>query len=225
MKIAAFVVVALAGSVANAQLWDNGAIVDGSGLSIIDPGGTLLGAGHQANLGNTVADDFSAADEWNITGLSFFAYQSFAGGAYTFTGASWEITDSHGDPISLTSSAVSNGGLVGYRVTSTTLTNQDRAIFRVDVTGLNVNLPAGSYVIRWGLTGSLASGPWAPYIPGSMGSGNSQQSLTGGAYAPLLDAGSGQGVELPFIINGTVVPAPTSLALLGLAGFAARRRR
>lgn len=225
MKFAAFVFVALAGSAAHAQLWDNGAIVNGSGLSIVDVGGTLLGAGHQANLGNTVAEDFSAADTWNVTGLSFFAYQSFAANTYTFTGASWQITNTHGDPISLTSSAVSNGGLVGYRVTATTLTNQDRAIFRVDITGLDLELAAGSYVIRWGLTGSLSSGPWAPYIPGSMGSGNARQSLTSGAYNPLVDGGTGLGVELPFIINGTVVPAPTSLALLGVAGLVARRRR
>ncbi len=223
MKIAAFVVLALSGSVASAQLWNNGPAVDGSGLSVIDAGGTLLGAGHQAALGNTVADDFSAGAAWNVTGLSFFAYQTGASSAFTFTGASWQITSAHGDAISLAGSAVADGGLVGYRVSSTTLTDRSRAIFRVDITGLNVNLPAGSYVVRWGLTGTLASGPWAPYIPGSRGFGNSQQSLAGGAYAGLLD--NGLGVELPFIINGTVVPAPASLALVGLGGLVARRRR
>lgn len=223
MKITALMVLALTGSVANAQLWNNGPAVDGSGLSIIDAGGTTFGAGHQANLGNTVADNFSAALPWNVTGLSFFAYQSFANNAFTFTGASWQIANSHGDAIALNSASITNGGLVGYRVTSTTLTNRDRAIFRVDITGLNLNLPAGSYVIRWGLTGSLASGPWAPYIPGSRGTGNAQQSLGGAAYSALLD--SGAGVELPFLINGTVVPAPASLALVGLGGLVAGRRR
>lgn len=223
MKIAALLVVALAGSVASAQLWNNGSVVDGSGLSIIDAGGTLLGAGHQAALGNTVADDFTAADDWNVTGLSFYAYQTGASSTFTFTGASWQITSAHGNGISLSSSSISNGGLVGYRVTSTTLTDRSRAIFRVDITGLDVDLPAGSYVVRWGLTGTLASGPWAPYVPGTRGFGNSQQSLSNGAYAGLLD--NGLGVELPFIINGTVVPAPTSMALLGVGGLMARRRR
>jgi len=32
-------------------------------------------------------------------------------------------------------------------------------------------------------------------------------------------------MELPFTMHGTVVPAPGALALLGLGGLVARRRR
>lgn len=224
MKFVCIAVLAAAGSAASAQLWNNGAAVDGSGLSILGASDGTLGAGHQISAGNSVAEDFSAAVAWNVTGFSFYAYQTGAT-AFSFTGAAWQIANTHGDALALTSSSVSNGGLVGYRVTTTTLTNTQRPIYRVDVTGLNINLAAGSYVLRWSLSGSLASGPWAPPVPGSVGSGNARQSIAGGAFNPLVDGLSLGGMELPFLIHGTAVPTPASLALLGLGGLAAGRRR
>ncbi|MDX2018213.1 MAG: PEP-CTERM sorting domain-containing protein [Planctomycetota bacterium] len=224
MKFVCIAVLAAAGSVASAQLWNNGAVVNGSGLSVLDSGAGTLGAGHQISAGNTVAENFTAGVDWTVTGFSFFAYQTGAT-AFTFTSASWQIANSHGDALALTNSAVSNGGLVGYRVTETTLTSTLRPIFRVDVTGLNINLAAGSYVLRWSLAGTAASGPWAPPVPGSLGSGNARQSVANGPFIALTDSLTGTGMELPFLINGTAVPTPASLALLGLGGIAMGRRR
>jgi hypothetical protein len=225
--------VAAFGSAHADQLYSNGAAVAGiPPLSVIRAGGSLLGAGAQGSIPNLVADDFAVAGPgWNVESLSFFSYQSFAGGAYTFTGVSWSIVSgdvTSGTVIASGTGTAVNGGLAGYRVTSTTLTNTDRAIFQIDVDVPDFNLAAGNYWLRWGLTGTLASGPWQP--PTADGAvGNGAQSLSNGPFAPVVDAGDGLGVEFPFLVHGSVVPEPGTWALmlaggLAVAGLARRRR-
>ena len=205
-------------------LFDNGAAAAGTPpLSVIRTGGTLLGAGAQASIPNIVADDFSVTGAgWNVESLTFYGYQSFAGSAFTFTGATWSVISGDvntGTVVASGTASVTNGGLVGYRVSSTTLTNTDRAIFAVQADVADFTLAPGNYWLRWGLTGSLASGPWQP--PTADGAvGNAAQSLANAAFATLVDAGDGLGVELPFTIQGSVVPEPATYAML-LAGAAA----
>jgi len=205
-------------------LFDNGAAAAGTPpLSVIRTGGTLLGAGAQASIPNIVADDFSVTGPgWNVESLTFYGYQSFAGSAFTFTGATWSIVSGDvttGTVVASGTASVTNGGLVGYRVSPTTLTNTDRAIFAVQADVADFTLAPGNYWLRWGLTGSLASGPWQP--PTADGAvGNAAQSLANAAFATLVDAGDGLGVELPFTIQGSVVPEPATYAML-LAGAAA----
>jgi hypothetical protein len=205
-------------------LFDNGAAAAGSPpLSVIRTGGTLLGAGAQASIPNIVADDFSVTGAgWNVESLTFYGYQSFAGSAFTFTGATWSVISGDvntGTVVASGTASVTNGGLVGYRVSPTTLTNTDRAIFAVQADVADFTLAPGNYWLRWGLTGTLASGPWQP--PTADGAvGNAAQSLGNAAFATLVDAGDGLGVELPFTIQGSVVPEPSTYAML-LAGAAA----
>ena len=103
------------------------------------------------------------------------------------------------------------------------------------------NDPA-TYWISWQVDGSLASGPWAPPVTyngadnglNPLGQApNGMQSISGGAFNPVLDSGSQTGDEFPFIINGFVsggvIPEPgTALVWTTLAGFGlfvSRRRR
>jgi hypothetical protein len=232
--VALSLLVSAVGSAQAVDLFNNGAVVSGTPpISVIRPGGTLFGAGQQANIPNLVADNFTVGGPgWNVESLSFFGYQSFAAQAFTFTGATWSVISGDvntGTVIaSGTGAAVTNGGLQGFRVTATTLTNTDRAIFRVNVDVPDFNLAPGNYWLRWGLTGSLASGPWQP--PTASGAvGNAQQSLANGAFAAVVDAGDGLGMEFPFIVVGSVVPEPSTWALMLAGGIAitrlAKRRR
>ncbi len=226
-------VVSAAASASAQTLYNNGPAVDGTGKSAIRAGGTLFGLGAQSTIPNLVADDFSVAGPtWNVTGLSFFAYQTGAQNTFTFTGLTWSIISGNvnsGSVVASGTGAPTNGGLVGYRVTPTTLTNTDRAIFRLDLDVTDFFLGSGSYWLRWGIAGTLASGPWQP--PTSDGvAGNAQQSIANAAFSQYADSDQ-LGVELPFIISGTtsVVPEPSTTALMVLGGVAtlvlARRRR
>ena len=221
---------------ASAQiLWDNGPVVGANNLSVIRQGGTTFGAGVQANVPNLVADNFNVAGSaWNVSGFSFFSYQSFTNSLFTFTVVSWSIVSGDvdvGPTIASGSLAPTNGGLRGYRVTATTLTNTDRAIFQLDLDVPDFLLGTGNYWLRWGITGTAASGPWQP--PTSNGAiGNARQKLVNDPFAQLIDAGDGLGMELPFLIRGTaatVVPEPSTWAMMlvggvGLIGMARRRR-
>lgn len=225
--------VAAFGSAQAIDLFNNGAAVAGAPPnSVIRTGGTLFGAGAQANIPNLVADNFAVGGPgWRVEGLSFFSYQSFANSLYTFTGVNWSVIRGDVNTGTVVASGTgpgANGGLQGYRVTATTLANTDRAIFRVNVDVPDFNLAAGNYWLRWGLTGSLASGPWQPPTANGV-VGNGQQALGVGAFAGIVDAGDSLGVELPFIIQGAVIPEPGTWALMLAGGVAmlgvARRRR
>ena len=221
------------GSAQATELYSNGPAVQGTPpLSIIRVGGTLLGAGAQSAVPNLVADDFSVTGPgWSVEGLSFFSYQSFAASTFTFTGVTWSVVAGNVDTGAVVASgttSASNGGLVGYRVSSTTLTNTDRAIFRIDLDVPDFNLAVGDYWMRWGLAGTSASGPWQPPTADGV-IGNAAQSLANAAFVQVVDAGDGLGVEFPFLVHGSEVPEPGTWALmlaggLAVAGLARRRR-
>lgn len=225
-------VAALFGSAQAATLFSNGPVVDGSGLSILASGiDSTLGAGSNASA--TLADNFTVTGGgWNVESLDFFGYQTGAVG-FTFTGVTWSIRS--GSDVNTAAivasgtSAVTNGGQVGFRVTSTTLTNTQRPIFRISADIPDLTLSAGNYFVTWALAGSGASGPFVPPVLGSLGTGNSLQSLSGAAFTTLQDGLSLSTFDVPFTVNGSVVPEPGTLALW-LAGGAmvagvARRRR
>ena len=231
--IALGLIAAAAGSAQAVELYNNGAAVSGTPpLSVLRTTGTLLGAGAQANLSNFVADDFTVTGPgWSVESLSFFSYQTGAASAFTFTGLTWSVVAGDvntGTVVASGTGAPTNGGVAGYRVTSTTLTDTNRAIFRLDVNVADFNLAPGNYWLRWGLTGTLASGPWQP--PTADGAvGNGAQSLANAAFASVVDAGDGLGVEFPFVIQGSLVPEPGTWAMmlaggLAVAGLARRRK-
>ncbi len=203
-----------------AVLYDNGPLVThpggGSGGADASALQTALGMGtygygNQVSAGNRIADQFTipVGETWDITSITFFGYQSFAGTTSTITAVNAQITDAmppggtvvFGDQSTniMGSTAWTNT----YRVLDTALTGTDRAIM-ANVTSAVVSLGEGTYWINWATDGSASSGPWAPAVTilGSTTTGDGLQSTDSGAtYAPLVDVG-GQG--FPFIVEGTL---------------------
>lgn len=150
----------LAGTATGQVLFDNGPATSG-GLSEVRTGSTLYGLNANKAFGNTVADDFAVTGAWKVTGFSFFAYhRTYSNNYFAFTGLSWSIVAGNVNtgPVMASGSLVldantNNGGLVGYRVTSTTLDNTDRPIYQIDADVPEFVLGSGSYWLRWGLSG------------------------------------------------------------------------
>jgi hypothetical protein len=232
LRFAAAAAVMLAGTAQAAILHDNGPIaVDG--LSIVVPPAETLG--FTSNSSFRLADNFIVSGPaWTVESISFYAYQTTAT-AFTFTSATWSIvagTDVNtGSVVAAGTTAVSNGGFVGYRVTDTTLTSTTRPIYEIVADMPDFSLSAGNYFVTWALAGTLGSGPFVPPVLGSIGSGNGLQAPTTGSFVPALETGTIQTVEFPFTINGSAgaVPEPASWALMiigfGAVGSSLRARR
>lgn len=234
LTLAAAAAAISAGAAQAAELYNNGPVVNSSGKSILVSPSTTFGLGAQTSAGNSVADDFTiaAGNSWNVSSLDFFSYQTGAT-SFTFQQATWAIRSGDANTGTIMASGVTNltnGGLQGYRVTSTTLTNTQRGIYKAQADVADFSLGAGHYWLSWSLTGTAASGPWQPPVSDGR-TGNAMQAATNGSFATWHDAGSTLTGEVPFVINGVAaaVPEPSSYALM-LAGAAVmlgvvRRRR
>lgn len=226
---------AMAGTANAAVIYSNGPVVDVSGKSVVAPGAGFYGWSAQTTAGNRVADNFSVGlgETWNISSIGFFSYQTGATG-FTFQNATWSIVQGDvntGAVLASGVTALTDGGRVGYRVTSGTLTDTQRPIYRAEADVTDFSLGTGEYWLRWSLTGSLASGPFIP-TTADFKVGNAVQGINNGSFNPLTDAN--HGVELPFELYGSIltsnssnVPEPTGIALLGLGlvGLVVTRKR
>ncbi|MBS4033601.1 MAG: T9SS type A sorting domain-containing protein [Ignavibacterium sp.] len=202
-------------------LFDNGPLVNlpgggagGADASVLQSTSllmTTIGFGHQQNLFNYMVDDFEATASWSVDSIKFYAYQTGSTTTSTITGIYLQIwngppnaggTVVWGDTVTNRLAATRWSGI--YRVTETTLTATNRPIFEVVANVAGLNLSAGTYWLEWGMTGSLASGPWAPpiTIAGQNTTGNGLQRLSG-VYNPANDGGSLTQQGLPFIVHGT----------------------
>lgn len=227
-----------------ALLYDNGPLVshpgagaDGADASVMQSalGAGTYGFGHQVSAGNRVADDFTVpAGGWNISTITFFAYQSGSTTTPTITAVNLRIWDGPPDqPGSTvvfgdtttnrwTSSAFSNI----YRVSDSSLTDVSRPIM-ANVLTVNTTLPSGTYWLDWQTDGSLASGPWAPPVTiagqtGKAGANALQWTTSNSVWATALDANSGVPQDFPFLIESADVPdmsvSPLSLSRTQVAG-------
>jgi len=184
----------------------------------------------------SLADDFTVgANAWQVDSASLFAYQTgetVAG----INGGTYEIReDNAGAPtgaLAGTGTASSVAFTNIYRATAGGASGDTRRVQRVEVNfGGAVLNPNTHYWITWLMVGNPAlGGPFCPVLtdvnaPSPSGSLNAQQ--FNAVWAPIVDAGSGTNKDLPFILQGSVVPEPgTFIAIgIGLAGLALARRR
>lgn len=191
----------------------------GANASAITDPGTLFGYGNQGPLGNRMADDFTvpAGQTWTIDSIIVFHYQTGSTTTSTINNVTLQIwngaTPGTGSVVagdSTTNRLVSSYFSNIYRVTATTLTNNQRPVMRNQINMNGASLPAGTYWIDYAAGGTLASGPWNPprTIPGQPVTGNAYQRLgTTFAWAPAVDGANAQGV--PFIIYGSTGGQPT----------------
>ncbi len=157
----------------------------GGNTSAIQTGFGTFGYGAQGGtINNRLADDFAvpSGDTWALQTLVFRAYQTGAATTGTMTGINANIWNT----MPLTAGSASQSGPANsmlsqvwggvYRVTSTTLTANNRPI--IDITSdmsWATPLGAGTYWADASMTGSLASGPFCPPTTPAAGTDNARQ--------------------------------------------------
>jgi hypothetical protein len=218
-----------------ASVYNNGPVVPTpGGFSVLTAPRTTFGYGAATANNVAVADDFvvPAGATWNISSIDFYGYQTSAVG-FTFQQATWSVLagDANtGTVIASGVNSVTDGGLVGYRTQTSAPTATNRAIYTVQTDMPDFSLAAGTYWLRWSLTGTGASGPWQPPTSDdAIGNARQLTNTSAGLYNPLIEAGSGLVPTLPFALNGSVAvvpePEPWALVLAGAAVLVLARRR
>ncbi|MAN58564.1 MAG: hypothetical protein CMC08_01860 [Flavobacteriaceae bacterium] len=177
-------------------------------------GMNTLGGGMQIGSNNRMAEDIVLDDEYEITQIDFFGYQT---GAPTSPASINEINLQvwDGDPSDPGSTVIwgdESTNVFGDAVWSNAYRESEtnpgtsRAIQRVTVNPTGLTLPAGTYWFDWSMAGTAASGPWQPpvVILGEISTGNGQQSIAG-AWQPFLDTGTSTQLGAPVQVYGNLV--------------------
>lgn len=241
----ALVAIASLAQVAQADLlFDGGAMIthpggmtgasagaDRSAISPNTPAATGFGFGGTGTF--RLADDFTVANDFTINSVTVYGYLT---GATTVGGTALNFNILDGMPG--VGSVVATGAagtfsaawapspstLGIFRTTNTDTAGNTRRIQALTLSGLNINLTAGTYWLDFNYTGISFTPPVSSAT--SFPTGNAMQ-FNGTAWGNLLDAGAGLQVALPFLIEGTQVPEPAAASLLVLGAVAglARRRR
>lgn len=203
----------------DAIIYDNGPYFNVAGppdISFLQD--TSLGMGNygwgaQFTAGNSMADDVVLTDEYDITSIDVFAYQT-GSTAPSITAVYMQVWDD--DPSGggasviwgdLTTNILDDAVATdAFRQLESAPGDTSREIQRVTANTTGLNLPAGTYWIEYTFEGSGASGPWAPpiVITGNSTTGNALQN-TAGTWIIAEDPGTLTPQGFPFVMYGDVV--------------------
>ncbi|MCC6538410.1 MAG: PEP-CTERM sorting domain-containing protein [Bryobacterales bacterium] len=239
LTAAAVLSMAMAGTAPAALLFDNGPMVTGPAAG---PGGTDLSVVQESiglrvlGANGRLADNFvvPVGQEWLLNSVVLFGYQTGSTLTSTITGVTVRIWD--GAP-----GAPGSNVIFGDIVTNRLLTSTFSGIYRVpesnqaltnrpvmeNTASLGVTLGEGEYWIDYQLMGSLTSGPWTPPVTvvGQTTTGDGWRTDSQGLFIPFVDSNLGTGQGVPFLLDGVVVPEPSTFAAIGLGLLALGLRR
>ncbi len=184
-------------------------------LSILENvtlGMNTLGGGMQIGNNNRMAEDIVLADDYDVTSIDLFGYQT---GEPTAPASINEINVQiwDGDPSDPGSSVIWGDDTTNvlsnavwsdaYRVAEDDQGGTARAIQRITVDTPGLSLAAGTYWVDWSMAGTGASGPWQPpvVITGQTSTGNAMQSI-GGTWGPWNDTGTATQLGAPIQVYG-----------------------
>jgi hypothetical protein len=184
------------------------------------------------------ADDFAVGGPgWSVSTINMFAYDT-SNPTPRWSTAQIQIRAGAANG-AVVGSAVPTWGLAGINRTFngvTTDTARQLSMLTADFGGLE--LDPGTYFAVLTITNSAAANNWVPYVmdinPNNANDpitrvGNSLVSTDSGAnWTPgtLATGGWNQAPEVPFVVNGTLIPEPSSaLTILGLGVLLLRRRK
>ena len=200
---------------------DPGAMSGGADASWIKGTQNTLGPNCNNAGGYNVADDFTLESATTITEIEVYGYQTGSTTTSTFTGLYAVIYD--GAPNA--NGQIVWGDMNTNIMTSTSFTNcyrgsdgqttaTTRPVMAITASNLNIELPAGTYYLAWGLTGSASSGPWAqPECYPEVGNSGNGLQLTSSGWGTLADTGNSDPYGVAFKLvgegSGPVPPTPT----------------
>lgn len=164
-------------------------------------------------------DDFTLAEASNIDSVSFVmnGWNGYAGsaGVIEYTVNIYSSIDAAGasltgDVFSATGSASADGGWTGSGELMSMLTD-------------GLTLDAGTYLLSVTPRNDFSGNGQTGIMASDIGNANGYQANPNGGFG--FGAYQQTGKNYAYGMNGSVVPAPGALALLGLAGLAGTRRR
>lgn len=192
---------------------------NGADLSLLEDitvGNTSFGSNVSHVGGWKIADDFELTQGAEITSITVYSYQTGSTTTSSFSWMTLQIWD--GDPSDPASSVVygdefsnaltSSAWSGVYRASETSQTDSSRPIMELVADTPGLTLASGTYWIVWDADGSIASGPWTPFISilGATTTGNAKQyNPSTMVWQDLIDSETEYAQGIPFEIDGALL--------------------